>query len=307
MRCLVLALACSLVACNRTPEAPPLVYSVTQGGHAVGYVYGTVHHGVAMPDADAAELERTVSQCTSLNVEIDAFDKDLPDHYARAIVKHLPAKSWLDVVPSTQFPVVVSLGKKAGVDAMALHPGEVHPIYLVGLAMRQCEKGRHPADVSMDKAIQQMAQRHGVAVVPMESATEAAAPFAGLDRAVWAAYLSQADRFIQPGCEEPADAHFNGTLEALRNGDADAVRRASLDIQRVSGLHAVHTPMVFGREAALVTRFIDRFKAATPERKVCAMLGAAHLAGSDGILHRLTLAGYQVHRTNRGANGRVDR
>jgi uncharacterized protein YbaP (TraB family) len=85
-------------------------------------------------------------------------------------------------------------------------------------------------------------------------------------------------------------------LRAFRAGDAEALRSATLAVQHETGLSDVHTPVVFGREPQLVARVVDGFENNPHGKKSCTMVGAAHLAGNEGVLRGLKRAGFDVRR-----------
>ena len=293
---LLLCATLSFAGCQRAPEASPLLYSVSTPAGVNGYVMGTVHHGVRIPGDALESIKQLLAECGALTTEMDMLDKEAPARLARALGSHLGARHWVDIVPGKDLHVVASLGKKAGVDALAHSPSDLHPVALAGLALRQCDGGRLDDKVSMDADIQAAARTLGVPIVPLENAADVAEPLFKLDRKLWAPYLIQADNFIGPNCKEPSSTYLDKMLRAFRAGDAEALRSATLAVQHETGLSDVHTPVVFGREPQLVARVVDGFENNPHGKKSCTMVGAAHLAGNEGVLRGLKRAGFDVRR-----------
>jgi uncharacterized protein YbaP (TraB family) len=293
---LALCVAPMFAGCQRAPEVAPLVYSVSTPSGVNGYVLATAHQGVRIPGEALVGVKALLAECGALNAEMDTLDKEAPARLARALGTHLGARHWIDIVPGQDLHVVASLGKKAGIDALAHSPSDLHPVALAGLALRQCDGGTLDDKVSMDAEIQAAARRLGVPIVPLENTSDVAEPLFKVERKRWAPYLIQADNFVGPSCRKPSAAYLDKVLRAFRAGDAEALREATLVVQAQTGLADVHTPMVFGREPQLVSRVVDGFANNPHGKKACTMVGAAHLAGDDGVLRGLKRAGFEVRR-----------
>lgn len=178
---------------------------------------GTVHQGVRIRSEALERIKQLLPECGTLNSEWDMHDKEAPARLARALGSHLGAKYWVDIVPGKDLHVVASLGKKAGVDALAHSPSDLHPVALAGLALRHCDAGRLDDKVSMDAQIQVAARTLGIQIVPLENTSDIAEPLFQLDRKTWAPYLIQADQFVGPNCKGPASAYVEKTVPAGRS------------------------------------------------------------------------------------------
>lgn len=300
MRFFVLLIVALLSACDRTPTVPPLLFSVSRNGGIEGYLLGTLHHGAKLSRTDLAAIERLLARSSSLHVERDMRDAEMSKQFGTLIGAPFGGKAWSHIVPSHEFVHVSSLADKAGIELSSYLPSQLHPIFLVDAAFRRCDPPSRNGGYSMDAELQKTAMQIRLPVSPIETADEAAAPLLELPFDGWRDYLERADRFIEPACEKAVAKYMTATLESYKRRDVEAVRDASLEMHRISGLDAVHTPMIFGRDAKLSANVVRAMRAHKGgASKVFVTIGAAHLAGSDGALQSLERAGYTVRLVDR--------
>jgi uncharacterized protein YbaP (TraB family) len=302
----VLLLALLFAACDQLPQVPPLVFSVWRDSGIVGYVMGTIHYGVKLDHIGNLRVAELISGSSSLHVERLHDDPRFFQDYEDLLATRMTGKTWSDLVPASDLAAITSLGAKAGVDPFAYTPSKAHPIFLVGAAMRRCDGKKAYGSYSMDAELQISARQSGKAVTSIESAASAAAPVLALPDTVWRDYLLKADAFTSGQlCSEPVASYVTKTIQAYRKGDIEEVRAASLEMQKTSEIDAVHTPMIFGRDSTLSSAVLASFRSANPKSTVFVTVGAAHLAGAEGVVQSLTRAGYIVKRLEpiqQGAN-----
>jgi uncharacterized protein YbaP (TraB family) len=296
LKCFVLLVALLFAACNQLPQVPPLVFSVWRDGGVVGYVMGTIHYEVKLDHIGNSRVAELISGATSLHVERLHHDPRFFQEYQDLLATRMAGKTWSDLVPASDLTAITSLGAKAEVDPFAYTPSKVHPIFLVGAAMRRCDGKKAYGSYSMDAELQTSARQSGKVVNAIESAASAAAPVLALPDTVWRDYLVRGDAFISPSCSEPVAAYVAKTIQAYGKGDIEGVRTASIEMQKTSGLDAVHTPMIFGRDSTLSFTVLAAFRSADAKSKVFVTVGAAHLAGPEGVVQSLNRAGYIVKR-----------
>ncbi|MEW6706950.1 MAG: TraB/GumN family protein [Pseudomonadota bacterium] len=285
-----------LVACDRTPEVRPLLYSVSYGKAFVGHVLGTIHYGASLAGHDAQAVNALVSKSRRLLVERDLRDRAFQASFEAAIARPFVRQSWAQVVGTNGLAAVANLGKRIGVDPLGASPAQMHPLLLAGMALRQCDPPDLKAGISMDADLQAQAAKAGVSVQALESAEEAAEAIAAVPPAAWAEYVIQADRFIGPSCTAPTADYIAATIHAYGSGDAAGVRVASLRMHQHSSLATVHTPMIYAREPRLATRIVSHFREAATQGggPIFVTVGAAHLADQGGVLGQLRRAGFSV-------------
>ena len=280
-RLILLAIAATLAGCGAPqadrPPADPALWEVQAPDGETGWLFGTIHSLPDGVDWRTAPIDEALAQARLLVVEI----ANLNDHeQAQAVLAHRANSPGLPPlsrrVPAEDRPVLARLMERAGLDDDDFRTTESWAAALaLGNALSTGDAGN-----GVDRALLQ-------SDLPVTGLESFDAQFARFDT------LPEADQIDLLLALEAETAV--GRADALRNawltGDMEAIERLGQD-----GLLA--DPQL--REALLTDRnrsWVAPIATAIESgRRPFVAVGAAHMAGDEGLPALLAARGYTVRR-----------
>jgi len=274
----LVALAVLVASCARTDPATPALWRVEGPGGQYAWLFGTIH---ALPRPAAwrtPAVTKALASSDSLLVEIAALNDDGATARAFAAAAHTPGQPALDQrVPAALRPALdkalARIGRKPGDFADT-------ESWAAAIMLAQGSAGEADPANGVDRAL---LADHGA--LPVDELEGAAGQFAVFDRLPEAAQRALLASVLTPG-DSPDDLGA-----AWRRGDM-----AALDHETREGMLA--NPAL--REALYVARnraWAARIAGALGQRRhPFVAVGAAHMAGPDGLPAMLAAQGYRITR-----------
>ncbi|MEY4160210.1 MAG: hypothetical protein RLZZ136_831 [Pseudomonadota bacterium] len=280
-RLLALALAALLAACTRPDAAHPALWQVSgpQGGH--GWLFGTIHQLPRKTDWRSATIAQALDQADVLVLEIADIEDQGKTQAAFAALSHSPGLPPLrDRISPKLRPALAKAIATANLDAAEMDGVETWAAALI-LARSAAQEG-DPA-LGVDRALVKAKP-----AMPRAEFEGAARQLAIFDQ------LSEEDQRIM-------------LEDSLRDGGAEATEAQLADAWRKGDMafiaHETHTGML-GDASLRQALYVGRNQAWAAQieamlrsgRHPFVAVGAAHLAGDDGLPAMLAAHGWHVVR-----------
>ena len=283
MRVWVLGLVVALGACGRAPvPAHPALWEVTGPGGQRGWLFGTIHALPRPVDWRTPAVRGALAQADEVAVEI----ADLNDGAAvRAAFLQAAGAAHGALPPLAERVVAGDRGKlaaleaEAGADTRSLDAG---PTWAAALALGAGDGG--DAANGVDRAL--LADHGGVPVVELEGARAQFAAFAGLSETSQQALLAAVVR----GYPDAA-AERDALAAAWARGDMGAIARVAE--AELGGDAGLREGLSAGRNRRWAARVVAEMARG---RRPFVAVGAAHMAGDQGLPALLARAGFGVKR-----------
>jgi len=291
MRVLARCLACCIVAAlgASTALAGDRAYSEGRlwrieapGSTSPSYVFGTIHSD-REPVVDLAErVERAFDGAARYAFELD-FDNDIQTAMTQAMMDTAgpPLSERLD---DTAWRQLQQVARERG-----LPPQQLERLAPWAVALTLATPEVQPSE-TLDRVLYRRAKGTGRPITGLESVDEQIAIFAGLSQAQQLDMLRQV---IDLGAADRIEPLFDRLVEAWLAGH----------VGRLVELSEAH-PMMGNTQAqeALEQRLVDQRNARMAERMAPLIdrggafvaIGALHLPGEQGVLQRLSHAGYTI-------------
>ncbi len=285
IRALAVALLLALAGCKEAPpppEAKPALWEVTGAKGERAWLFGTIHALPRRVDWRSAKIDAALAAADELVLEIAAIDDRaaLEAEYARrAASPGLPPL--LERVWPGQRDQFAALLASKNIDAA---PYQRLETWAAALALAQALKGANDPAFGIDKDI--LAAARGKPVGELEGASAQLAVFDTLPEADQRDLLSATvAEAVAPDDEAHrlADAWARGDMALL---EAETRTGLLADPELRAALLTTRNEAWAGKLAAKLARGGKPFVA----------VGAAHLAGPDGLPALLAARGYRVTR-----------
>ncbi|MGH6786949.1 MAG: TraB/GumN family protein [Novosphingobium sp.] len=285
IRKLALAVLLALAACKPAPEPPaatPALFEISGPHGEKGWLFGTIHALPQRVDWRGAKIDAAIAAADELVLEIAAIDdqRGLEAEFARrAASPGLPPL--LDRVWPGQRDQLAALLASKNIDPSPYRRLET---WAAALALAQALKGANDPAFGIDKEI--LAAAKGKPVGELEGASAQLAVFDTLPEA------DQRDLLSATVAEALAPDEEAGRLaKAWTRGDMKL-----LEAETRTGLLAdpeLRAALLVNRNQAWAAKIAARL---TRGGHPFVAVGAAHMAGPDGLPALLAARGYRVTR-----------
>ena len=284
-RRLAFALVLALAACKPAPPPPevrPALWEVTGPNGARGWLFGTIHALPRRVDWRSAKLDAALAASDELVLEIANIgdQRALEAEFARlARSPGLPPLT--ERLPPAQRDAFERLARKHGIDPAQFREVET---WAAALTLAQALKGENKAEYGIDREI--LAAAESKRIGELEGGAAQLAVFDTLPEA------DQRDLLSATIAEATApEADEDRLARAWTTGDM-----ALLAAETHTGLLAdpeLRAALLTGRNRAWADRLAAKLARGG---KPFVAVGAAHMAGEDGLPALLAARGYTVTR-----------
>ncbi len=282
------ALALLLAGCAPKPlPAHPALWEIAGPHGAHGWLFGTVHALPRPVDWRTPAVADALSHADVLVVEVAGLRDDGATARAFAAQSSAPGLPALaDRLPASLRPALTALLARGHGDPARLSGLKT---WAAAIRLAQISEAGEDSGNGIDRAL--LTQNTGKPVAELEGAAAQFALFAALPEASQRALLAQVVRGAAT-----ADADAQVLAEAWRNGDMAAIT-AQTDAHNGTGLladPALRAALYTGRNqrwATTITRDL------TAGQRPFVAVGAAHMAGPEGLPALLAARGFTVRRT----------
>ena len=288
----LLAGACTLA----TAQSTPACFEVSSPTGKV-YVLGSIHVGrkdfYPLPPA----VEEAWKTSKSLAVEADVSDPSAMMALAPLMVcappdsldQHLSAEGWKKVEAHFKNPKITEGLKKIGLPEAALK--RFRPWALATtLAVLPVLQGGFDLASGIDMHFLQRAKRENRAILQLESADFQAKLLSGLPKATQEAFLLEILEGLGSG---KAIQELNKLVEVWAKGDVDQIHRLIQDASTNPEMKVWMRSLLEGRHPGMVEKIAGYLASPDP---VFVVVGAAHVAGPEGVIELLKRRGFKVKR-----------
>ena len=272
----------ALLACSPRPQpAEPALWRVEGPGGQVGWLFGTIHNSPVPLEWQTPAVRAALAQSGAIVVEVGnlADEAEVSATFAR-LAKGASQPPLSRRVPPAERPALAALVAKAGYG-----DGDFTAMDTWAAALTLARAGGDDADArnGVDRAV--IALAHGRPVIELEGAAHQLGLFDGLPESE--------QRDLLRAVVREANLPDHDLATAWREGDTAALERETR-----TGLLAdpeLREVLFTGRNRA----WTERIAAAVREgRRPFVAVGAAHMAGPDGLPAMLGRAGYTVTRVD---------
>ena len=263
-------------------RSKPFVWRVTRY-RRTSHLMGTVHVGVTLEDALPEPLLAEARGARVVMLEIDPADLDpqvmlsqaqLPEDVAQS--SFYSAAVWHEVANTVDRTM-----NEATLDRL-------RPWFTMLLLVQEQVKVLHDGNApkGMDIALYEMSQARGVAVAPLETVEAQVEAIASIeDQTV----VRMVTRLVQ---ERTGIRDLEALLAAYRSGDLPRVEGVMEEMQREEEAPEFHEALIVRRNRA----WLEPLRAQIDQGNAFVAVGLGHLIGEDGLLKKLSEAGYIVER-----------
>ncbi|MBW8785137.1 MAG: TraB/GumN family protein [Novosphingobium sp.] len=283
-RGVVIALLSAVAACTPAPDpARPALWEVTAPNGAHAWLFGTIHALPRPATWRSPTLDRALAQADRLVVEVADLRNDAATARTLSELAHTPGEPPLSRrLPEALRPELARLEGRAGLTDSATTDLETWAAALVLARATERDSGSDTG-LGVDRALLSEA---GKPVVELEGARRQLGRFDSLPETAQRALLAAV---VRDAGHEKADAAR--LAAAWRNGDVEAIahetdRGILADPTLREALYTARNREWTGAIAAMLAAREQPFVA----------VGAAHMAGPEGLPALLAARGYKVVR-----------
>jgi uncharacterized protein len=273
-----------LAACARPEPQPaqPALWRIDGPGGEAGYLFGTIHSLNRPAHWRSAEVDSALAGADRIVVEVANLADQRTLQRTFAAMSRSPGLPPLSrrVAPELR-PHLETLLRKAGVSESHFDGVET---WAAALALARAETDAKAAANGIDRAV--LAAAEGRPVVELEGATAQFGIFDALPEKEQRDLLSEVLRdqgALEAGDKDLAAAWRKGDMHAI---EAETRTGLLADPELREALFTARNRAWTERLAAMLARGEKPFVA----------VGAAHMAGPDGLVAMLTEKGYRVER-----------
>jgi uncharacterized protein YbaP (TraB family) len=276
-------LALALVACGPpAQEARPALWQIDGPGGQRGWLFGTIHATPRPYDWRTRAVSEALARSDRIVVEIAALGDDAATARVFARLAHTPGQPPLAArIDPRLRPALASLLAKAGLNAAAFADVET---WAAALMLAQAATPDDHPEWGVDRAL--LADHAGKPVRELEGAERQLALFDRLPEPAQRTLLAQA---VAGASTAGADAAK--LAEAWRKGDIDTI--AAETRQGILADETLRAALFTGRNARWAAAIADGLQHGA---RPFVAVGAAHMAGPDGLPVMLSARGYRVSR-----------